>query len=68
MAEMILYNQDWTFLKTALETELSDIKERKIDFKAVDIPHDWLIYQAEALYENSTGWYRKVVQKESFGL
>jgi len=68
MAEMILYNQDWTFLKTALETGLSDIKERKTEFKAVDIPHDWLIYQVKDLYENSTGWYRKVIPKESLGL
>ncbi|MBR4083871.1 MAG: DUF4982 domain-containing protein [Lachnospiraceae bacterium] len=68
MAEMMLYNQDWTFLKTALETGLSDIKERKKEFKAVDIPHDWLIYQVKDLYENSTGWYCKVITKESLGL
>lgn len=68
MAEKKLFNQDWTFLKTALETGLSDIKERKTEFKAVDIPHDWLIYQVRDLYEDSTGWYRKVITKESLGL
>lgn len=67
MAEKKLFNQDWTFLKTALETGLSDIKERKEEFKAVDIPHDWLIYQVKDLYENSTGWYRKVITKDSLG-
>ena len=68
MAAKKLFNQDWTFLKTALETGLSDIKERKAEFKAVDIPHDWLIYQVKDLYEDSTGWYRKVITKESLGL
>ena len=68
MAEKKLFNQDWTFLKTALETGLSDIKERKKEFKAVDIPHDWLIYQVRDLYENSTGWYRKVIEKGELGL
>lgn len=68
MATRKLYNQDWTFLKTALGTELSDIKERFEEFRSVDIPHDWLIYQVKDLYENSTGWYRKVIHKESLGL
>ena len=68
MAEKKLFDQAWTFLKTALETELSDIKERKAEFKAVDIPHDWLIYQVRDLYENSTGWYRKVIEKGDLGL
>ncbi len=25
----------------------------------MDIPHDWLIYNTKALYETSTGWYRR---------
>ena len=64
MAEIKLFNQNWTFLKTALGTELSDVIKRKGEFRAVDIPHDWLISQAKNLYENSTGWYRKVVLSE----
>lgn len=63
MAEIKLFNQNWTFLKTALGTELSDISNRE-GFVPVDIPHDWLIYQAKKLYENSTGWYRKLVNKQ----
>ena len=61
MAEKKLFHQNWTFLKTALGTELSDIIERKGEFFPVDIPHDWLIYQTKNLYENSTGWYRRLV-------
>ena len=68
MAEKKRYNQNWTFLKTALGTELSDIKERFEEFIPVDIPHDWLIYQVKNLYEDSTGWYRKVITKDSLGL
>lgn len=64
MAQIKLFNQNWTFLKTALGTELSDIINRKGEFLAVDIPHDWLIYQAKDLYEHSTGWYRKLVTCE----
>ncbi len=67
MARIHLFNQGWTFLKTALGTELSDIVNRD-GFVAVDIPHDWLISQAKNLYEDSTGWYRKIVTKESLGL
>ena len=59
MAEIKLFNQNWTFLKTALGTELSDIIKRKGEFRAVDVPHDWLIYDSENLYENGTGWYLK---------
>src|SRR5699024_3296470 len=28
-------------------------------FKKVDIPHDWLIYDTQDLYENGIGWYKK---------
>ncbi|WP_240636655.1 glycoside hydrolase family 2 TIM barrel-domain containing protein [Paenibacillus silvae] len=28
-------------------------------FEAVELPHDWLIYNTLDLYENSIGWYRK---------
>ena len=64
MAEKKLFNHNWTFLKTDFGTELSDIIERVEEFVSVDIPHDWLIYQVNNLYENSTGWYRKLVTVE----
>ena len=57
----MLFNQKWTFLKAAPGTELPDIADQKNQFQAVDIPHDWLIYQTKDLYENSTGWYRKIL-------
>ncbi len=59
--DMILFNNNWSFLKTPLGTELPDIQTRKGEFQPVDLPHDWLIYDTHNLYENSTGWYRKCI-------
>ncbi len=56
----ILWNNDWLFLKTAAGTSYEQAAGRREAFEAVDIPHDWLIGDAQNLYEDSTGWYRKV--------
>ena len=55
----VLFNDQWSFLKTELGTELSDLEGRDNAFCPMDLPHDWLIYNTRDLYENSTGWYRK---------
>ncbi|KAA8783068.1 DUF4982 domain-containing protein [Paenibacillus amylolyticus] len=34
----------------------------KLSFEAVELPHDWLIYNTLDLYENSMGWYRKTFE------
>ncbi len=68
MAEIKLFNQKWTFLKTAPGTEQSDIAGSRDLFVPVDIPHDWLIYQTKDLYENSTGWYRRILDVSELGL
>lgn len=54
-----LWNEGWSFLRLEVGTELADALEREKDFVPVDIPHDWLIYDANRLYESGTGWYRK---------
>ncbi len=56
-----LFNDGWEFAKTAPGTELSDVDSAV--FCPVRLPHDWLIYQGTDLYENSTGWYRKVIRR-----
>jgi beta-galactosidase len=64
-----LFNDKWVFLKTELNVEFHDMKEYYSQFKPIDIPHDWLIYDAKNLYENSCGWYRKtfcVVDSETY--
>lgn len=55
MNTKVLFNDKWEFAKSTLETTSSD----GLAFNAVDIPHDWLIYNTLNLYEDSTGWYRK---------
>ena len=63
---MILFNNICTFLKTNLETKLEDIGDKIALFQEVDIPHDWMIYNTLDLYENSIGWYRKIINKEDY--
>ncbi|MBO6141328.1 MAG: DUF4982 domain-containing protein [Ruminococcus sp.] len=45
----------WLFAKCAPETEIENAK----GFEPVDIPHDWLIYNTNDLYEDSVGFYKK---------
>lgn len=51
------WNDGWHFVKTAVgvSAETVDVYE----YTAVDLPHDWLIHDAEHLYEPSFGFYRK---------
>ena len=64
MTKKTLFLNGWYFTKQPLGSTLEDIKERKETFRAVNLPHDWLIYQGKELYEDSTGWYRKVFSCE----
>lgn len=50
-----LFNDGWKFAKTSLEVET----HHDLSFQAVEIPHDWLVYDTLNLYENSIGWYKK---------
>ena len=50
-----LFCSGWEFFKAPFGSEYSD----GFDFTPVDLPHDWLIYNTNNLYETSTGWYRK---------
>jgi len=55
-----LFNDDWHFTKTGLG---SDLKHHI--WHDVDIPHDWLIYDTNNLYEAGVGWYQKHFKIES---
>lgn len=48
------FDSGWQFSKQAPGSS----REHAADFAfhAVDIPHDWLIWQHEDLYEDSDGW------------
>ncbi|MCI3920769.1 DUF4982 domain-containing protein [Paenibacillus sp. TRM 82003] len=50
-----LFTDGWQFAKSALDVE----SPGALTFESVDLPHDWLIYNTLALYENDIGWYRK---------
>ncbi|MGB4659416.1 MAG: glycoside hydrolase family 2 TIM barrel-domain containing protein [Mobilitalea sp.] len=57
-----LFNDNWEFTKQVVATELPVVNGENIIWSAVDLPHDWLIYNTEDLYEDSEGWYRKTFQ------
>lgn len=59
MGQKRLFNDGWTFTGQQLGTSLKDIESRDVQWKPVDIPHDWLIYDANDLYKTGEGWYRK---------
>ncbi|WP_028608568.1 glycoside hydrolase family 2 TIM barrel-domain containing protein [Paenibacillus harenae] len=50
-----LFNDGWEFAKSGPDAA----DQVGLRFEPVDLPHDWLIYQTTALYENGIGWYRK---------
>ena len=54
-----LWNDGWAFLRTETGAHPEQVLAREENFRAVDIPHDWLIYDSERLYEDGMGWYRK---------
>lgn len=55
MSVKTLFCDGWEFALTPIDTEYSD----GLEWKRVDIPHDFLIYDVNDLYKTSTGWYRK---------
>ena len=54
----------WEFAKVPIGTEYENVK----NWHETDLPHDWLIYNARDLYENSTGWYRRKLIVPADGL
>ena len=60
-----LFHDNWFFSKAKLGSTLEDIKKSDTIFKAVDIPHDWMIYDPNNLYETGEGWYKKQFKIES---
>ena len=57
-------NDGWFFAKLPNGSTLSDA--RKAPCEPVDLPHDWLIWQADDLYESADAWYsRKLIIPET---
>lgn len=55
-----LLNDGWRFVKLPLGSSLSDAKASP-DWREVRLPHDWLIWQADDLYESADAWYRRTL-------
>ena len=53
---------DWEFLKLPVINGSIPESYAEEGFTPVVIPHDWLIGQAENLYEDSVGWYRNRIE------
>ncbi len=60
-----LFNDSWSFAKAPVGTGYQDIGG--LEFRTVDIPHDWLIENSNALYESSFGFYRKLWNNSGAG-
>lgn len=63
MRKTILFNDNWQFIKTKPEVSEKEIISSD-KWQPVDIPHDWLIYDSKNLYEDSEGWYHKILEFE----
>lgn len=59
MNQKTLFNTGWQFARTKLDVpyERGDIWQA--DLAPVALPHDWLIWQTDRLYEDGIGWYVK---------
>ena len=53
---------DWEFQKISIVNGNIPETYEEDAFYPVVLPHDWMIGQAENLYEDSVGWYRKRIE------
>ncbi|MCM1154309.1 MAG: DUF4982 domain-containing protein [Roseburia sp.] len=67
MNKKILWDDDWSFLKTDLDTSYKEAAARYAEFEPVEIPHDWQIYDTQNLYADGIGWYRKLFRYDEDG-
>lgn len=54
-----LFNDGWKFSKQQPDTPPEVLYRSGTVWYDVDLPHDWLIYDTNNLYEASEGWYKK---------
>lgn len=59
MDRKLLFNNGWKFTKQELNTGIESVCGEGILWSKVDLPHDWLIYDTNNLYETCEGWYKK---------
>ncbi len=54
-----LFNDGWSFVKLPNGSTLTEAEAAQM--LAVDLPHDFLIYDENNLYEDADGWYRRTL-------
>lgn len=59
MTQKRLWNDGWEFCEKPLGSQEEGLFAESEAWQAVDLPHDWLIYDATDLYRDGEGWYRK---------
>jgi beta-galactosidase len=55
------------FAKTASDVTWEERNKWEPLLTDVDLPHDWLIYDTQNLYEDGCGWYRRSLQYDRYG-
>lgn len=64
MSHKALFNDNWQFAKLPVHTSYETLQTAGTSFTPVSLPHDWLIYNTNDLYETSGGWYKKILYLE----
>ncbi len=59
MADRTLLYDNWEFLLLPVESASEALPAPGAPWKAVDLPHDWLIERVNDLYADGIGWYRR---------
>ncbi len=55
-----LINDGWSFSKLPVGSSFADAENAA--FEPVDLPHDWLIWQKNDLYESADAWYQRIIK------
>ncbi len=55
-----LINDGWSFAKLPAGSTRADAE--RAEYVPVDLPHDWLIWQENDLYESADAWYRRTIE------
>ncbi len=58
-----LLNDGWEFIKLPTGSTYTNAAASRA-WKAVDLPHDWLIFQHADLYQTADAWYRRRLEFE----
>lgn len=61
-----LFNNHWYFHKEPLQTPIETFYKTE-DWQAIDVPHDWMIYDSEDLYAQQVSCYKKTFTIDELG-